>query len=233
MSDETEKPADSANYDRGGSGEGQPVAGQPQDRPTTQAGSSGVRSVRIVVAEDEPLIRLDLCETLAEEGYAVIGEAGDGQEAIDLVRAAAPDVAILDIKMPNVDGLEAARTIIAERLSAVVILTAFSQRDLVEQARDAGVLAYLVKPFNRDELVPAIELAIARFKELSALSDQTELLTEQLATRKVVDRAKGTLMDDHGLSEQESFRFLQKTAMTNRTSMRSVAEKVLDGSLKP
>lgn len=189
--------------------------------------------VRIVVAEDEPLIRLDLCETLSEEGYSVIGEAGDGQEAIDLVRAAGPDVAILDIKMPNVDGLEAARTIIGERLAAVVILTAFSQRDLVEQARDAGALAYLVKPYNRNELVPAIELAIARFKELSALSEQTEVLTEQLETRKIVDRAKGLLMDGHSLTEQESFRFLQKTAMTNRTSMRAIAEKVIDGSLKP
>lgn len=188
-------------------------------------------TTRVVIAEDEPLIRLDLAESLAEEGYDVVGEAGDGAEALALVREHKPDVAILDIKMPNVDGLTAARDIVAERLSAVVILTAFSQRELVEQARDAGALNYLVKPFQGRELVPAIELAIARFRELVALSDQAELLTDQLETRKVVDRAKGRLMDSGGMSEQDAFRYLQKTAMTSRLSMREVATKVIEGQL--
>lgn len=188
-------------------------------------------TVRIVIAEDEPLIRLDLAESLTEEGYDVVGEAGDGAEALSLVREHKPDVAILDIKMPNVDGLTAARDIVAERLSAVVILTAFSQRELVEQARDAGALNYLVKPFQSKELVPAIELAIARFRELVALSDQADLLTDQLETRKVVDRAKGRLMDKEGMSEQDAFRYLQKTAMTSRSSMRDVATQVIEGAL--
>ncbi len=186
-----------------------------------------------MIAEDEPLIRLDLRESLEEEGYEVVGEAGDGAAAVTLVRDLEPDVAILDIKMPGVDGLAAARDIVAERLSAVVILTAFSQRELIEQARDAGALNYLVKPYRRQELVPAIELAIARFRDLVALSDQTDLLAEQLETRKIVDRAKGQLMDQHGQSEQEAFRYLQKTAMSLRSTMRDVASKVIDGELAP
>lgn len=190
-------------------------------------------SYRVVVAEDEPLIRLDLCESLAEEGYDVIGEAGDGAEALDLVREHKPDVAILDIKMPNVDGLTAAREILGDRLSAVVILTAFSQRDLVEQARDAGVLSYMVKPFRSKELVPAIELAIARFREIVAVTDQVESLSDQLETRKVIDRAKGRLMDEGNLSEQDAFRFLQKTAMSSRSSMKEVAGQVIAGELTP
>lgn len=188
---------------------------------------------RVVIAEDEPLIRLDLRESLIEEGYDVVGEAGDGAEALRLVRDLQPDVAILDIKMPNVDGLTAAREIVGERLAAVVILTAFSQRELVEQARDAGALHYMVKPFQRRELVPAIELAIARFREIVALSTQTEVLSEQLENRKVIDRAKGRLMDQHGMTEQDAFRFLQKTAMATRSSMRDVADKVIDGDLTP
>ncbi len=189
--------------------------------------------IRIVIAEDEPLIRLDLRESLEEEGYAVVGEAGDGAEAVELVRQHRPDLAILDIKMPGVDGLAAARDIVGERLAAVIILTAFSQRELIEQARDAGALHYLVKPFERRELIPAIELAIARFRELVALSDQTEALADQLETRKAVDRAKGKLMDTAGMSEQDAFRFLQTTAMGSRSSMRDIATKVIEGELQP
>jgi response regulator NasT len=189
--------------------------------------------VRVVIAEDEPLIRLDLRETLVDEGYDVVGEAADGAQAVSMVRELQPDIAILDIKMPGVDGLVAARDIVGDRLAAVVILTAFSQRELVEQARDAGALNYLIKPYQPQELVAAIELAIARFREMVALSQQAESLEDQLETRKVVDRAKGRLMDQAGLSEQESFRFLQTTAMSTRSSMRNVAEQVLSGDITP
>jgi AmiR/NasT family two-component response regulator len=190
-------------------------------------------TVRLVIAEDEAIIRLDLKESLIEEGYEVVGEAGDGARAIELVRELRPDVVILDIKMPGTDGLTAAKVIIEERLAAVVVLTAFSQRELIEQARDAGALAYVVKPFHRNELVPAIELARARFRELVALSEQAESLEEQLESRKRVDRAKGVLMDQHGLSESEAFRFVQTTAMGSRTSMKDVAAKIIDGELTP
>ena len=155
---------------------------------------------RVVIAEDEAIIRLDLKETLEEEGYEVVGETGRGDEAVELVRDLAPDLAILDIKMPGLDGLAAAREISAERQAAVLILTAFCQRDLIEQARDAGALAYLVKPFQRSELIPAVEVALGRFREMQALFDQNSSLEEQLETRKVVDRAKGLLMDGHGLT---------------------------------
>lgn len=188
---------------------------------------------RLVLAEDEPIIRLDLRETLEEEGYEIVGEAGDGARAIELVRELRPDVAILDIKMPGTDGLAAAKVIITERLAAVVILTAFSQRELVEQARDAGALAYVVKPFHGAELVPAIELAKARFNEAVALAEQAESLADQLETRKIVDRAKGVLMDTHGLGEGDAFRFIQTTAMSTRSAMKEVAEQVIAGTLTP
>ncbi|MEZ5343416.1 MAG: response regulator [Acidimicrobiales bacterium] len=188
---------------------------------------------RVVIAEDEALIRLDLKESLIEEGYDVVGEAADGEQALRLVAELNPDVAILDIKMPGTDGLVAAKEIISKRQCAVVILTAFSQRDLIEQARDAGALAYVVKPFHRNELVPAIELAVARFRELTALASQAEALTDQLETRKLVDRAKGRLMDQHAMSEHESFRFVQQGAMSSRMSMREVAERILSGELTP
>jgi response regulator NasT len=188
---------------------------------------------RVVIAEDEAIIRLDLKETLEEEGYEVVGETGRGDEAVALVRELQPEIAILDIKMPGIDGLTAARQITADQLCAVLVLTAFSQRDLVEQARDSGALAYLVKPFQRSDLVPAIELAVGRFRELRALTEQTKSLEEQLETRKVVDRAKGILMDAHGLTEADAFAFIQKSAMGDRTTMRAVADAILAGTLKP
>ena len=190
-------------------------------------------TIRVVVAEDEAIIRLDLKETLQEEGYEVVGETGRGDEAVQLVRDLAPDVAILDIKMPGLDGLSAAREIAGERLAAVLILTAFSQRDLIEQARDAGALAYLVKPFQRSELVPAVELAIGRFQEIRALHEQAASLEERLEARKVVDRAKGLLMDRHGMTEHDAFSFIQKRAMRDRVTMRAVGDLVIAGELTP
>ncbi|HWJ64508.1 MAG TPA: response regulator [Acidimicrobiales bacterium] len=188
---------------------------------------------RVVIAEDEAIIRLDLKETLEEEGYEVVAETGRGDEAVELVREHNPDVAILDIKMPGLDGLSAAREIAGERRAAVLILTAFSQRDLIERARDAGALAYLVKPFQKADLFPAIEVALGRFQELKALHDQATSLEEQLETRKVVDRAKGQLMDRGGLTEAAAFAFIQKTAMAERQTMKAVAQRVLDGELTP
>jgi response regulator NasT len=189
--------------------------------------------VRVVIAEDEAIIRLDLKEILEEEGYEVVGETGRGDEAVELVKEHSPDVAILDIKMPGLDGLSAAREIAGERRAAVLILTAFSQRDLVEQARDAGTLGYLVKPFQRTELVPAIEVALGRFRESQVLHDQVSNLEDQLETRKLVDRAKGMLMDAHSLSETDAFAFLQKTAMQERRTMKAIAEQVLSGDRVP
>lgn len=187
----------------------------------------------VLIAEDEAIIRLDLKETLVEEGYDVIGETGRGDEAVDLTRELRPDVVILDVKMPGMDGLEAARRINEERLAATLILTAFSQRELITQARDAGALAYLVKPFNRADLVPAIEVALGRYAELRALHEQAETLEDRLATRKLLDRAKGRLMDVQGMSEQDSFRFIQTTAMQERATMAAVAQRIIDGELTP
>ena len=189
--------------------------------------------LRVVIAEDEAIIRMDLRETLQEEGYEVVGETGRGDTVVDLVRTTTPDLAILDIKMPGADGLDAARTINAERLCGVLMLTAFSQREVVEEARDAGALAFLVKPFQKSELVPAIEVAMGRFKELTALAGDVDALEEQLESRKVIDRAKGVLMDEVAMSEQDAFAFVQKTAMSERTRMRDVADRILDGSLRP
>ncbi len=190
-------------------------------------------ATRVVIAEDEAIIRLDLKETLEEEGYDVVGETSRGDEAVRLVHELEPDLAILDIKMPGMDGLAAAREIAGERRAAVLILTAFSQRDLIEQARDAGALAYLIKPFQRSELIPAVEVALGRFKEIQALHDERASLEEQLETRKVVDRAKGMLMDEHGLSESEAFGWVQRRAMTDRTTMRAVAGQVLAREIAP
>jgi AmiR/NasT family two-component response regulator len=188
---------------------------------------------RVVIAEDEALIRLDLRETLEEEGYQVVAETSRGDEVVELVRQHRPDLAILDIKMPGGDGLSAAAEITADRLAAVLVLTAFSQRELIDRAREAGALAYLVKPFQRNDLVPAMELAIGRFEEMKALEDENKDLEERLETRKVVDRAKGKLMDELDMKENDAFRWVQRRAMDERTSMRDVAQRVLNGSLRP
>ena len=190
-------------------------------------------TIRVVIAEDEAIIRMDLRETLEEEGYEVVGETGRGDEVVDLVRNLQPDLAVLDVKMPGADGLSAAATITEEKLCAVLMLTAFSQREVIEQARDAGALAFLVKPFQRSDLVPAIEVAIGRFRELRDLTGEIDALGEQLATRKIVDRAKGILIDECALSEADAFSFIQRTAMTERVRMRDVADRIIDGELRP
>jgi two-component system, response regulator PdtaR len=195
---------------------------------------------RVVIAEDEAIIRLDLKEILEAEGYEVVGETGRGDEAVELVARHEPDVAILDIKMPGIDGIEAARRISADHRVAVLILTAFSQRNLIEEARDAGVAAYLVKPFQRGELVPAIAVATARFEEYRAIEDEHTRLSEavpthedKLKTRQMVDRAKGVLMDGHGMDEAVAFSFIQRTAMDRRVRMQQVAQEIIDGTLTP
>ncbi|GAA3438511.1 ANTAR domain-containing response regulator [Kutzneria kofuensis] len=198
---------------------------QPAAEAQTQATAP---QRRVLVAEDEALIRLDLVEMLREEGYQVVGEAGDGEEAIKLAGELRPDLVILDVKMPKMDGIEAASVIAKERIAPVVILTAFSQRDLVERARDAGAMAYLVKPFAKRDLVPAVELAMSRFSELQALENEVASLTDRLETRKVIERAKGLLMSAQGLTEPEAFRWIQRTAMDRRTTMKAVAEAVVD-----
>ena len=187
--------------------------------------------VRIVIAEDEALIRLDLKETLEAEGYEVVGAVGRGDEAVELVKELHPDLAILDIKMPGMDGIAAAREITATRRAAVLILTAFSQRDLVEQATDAGAFSYLVKPFQTADLIPAIEVALGRFADRRALEAEVEGTKERLETRRVVERAKGLLMDREKLSEADAFSYIQKTAMKHRAKMRNVAQQIIDGTL--
>jgi response regulator NasT len=188
---------------------------------------------RVVVAEDEGLIRLDLVEMLREEGYDVVGEATDGQQAIELAEKHKPDLVILDIKMPVLDGITAAERIADARIAPVVILTAFSQRELVERARDAGAMAYLVKPFTKADLIPAIEIAVSRYAEVSALEIEVDDLTERLETRKLVERAKGLLQTDHGMTEPAAFRWIQKTSMDKRLSMRAVADAVIAGDEGP
>jgi two-component system, response regulator PdtaR len=190
-------------------------------------------ATRILIAEDEAIIRLDLKETLEEEGYEVVGAVGRGDEAVALVRELSPDLAILDIKMPGMDGIAAAKEIAGNRRAAVLILTAFSQRDLVEQATAAGAIGYLVKPFQKSDLIPAIEVAMARFRDVKALEAEVETAKEQLTTRRIVERAKGLLMDRHRMTEADAFNYLQQTAMRERSKMRAIAERVLDGSLTP
>jgi response regulator NasT len=192
---------------------------------------AGAERRRVLIAEDEALIRLDLREMLVEEGYDVVGEAGDGETAVRLTEETKPDLVILDIKMPIMDGLAAAEKIAGARLAPVVILTAFSQRELVERARAAGAMAYLVKPFQKSDLVPAIEIALSRFAELSALEAEVASLVERLETRKMVERAKGQLMAAYSMSEPQAFKWIQRTAMDHRLTMREVAERIVAETL--
>ena len=194
----------------------------------TSSTDSGTSPRRVVIAEDEALIRLDLAEMLREEGYDVVGEAADGQEAVELAESMKPDLVIMDVKMPRRDGLDAAAEIAAKRIAPIVILTAFSQRELVEKARDAGAMAYLVKPFSASDLVPAIELAVSRFAEITSLEREVADLGERLNTRKLVERAKGLLQVRHGMTEPEAFAWMQRAAMDRRTTMKRVAEVVLE-----
>jgi AmiR/NasT family two-component response regulator len=196
------------------------VASQPVADPAPK---------RVLIAEDEALIRLDLREMLQEEGYEVVGEAADGEQAVTLATELIPDLVICDVKMPKMDGITAAAQIASKRIAPVVILTAFSQRDLIERARDAGAMAYLVKPFQKRDLFPAIEMATSRFAEIRALESEVTNLRERLEARKLIERAKGVLMSEHRMSEPEAFRWIQRAAMDNRTSMRAVAELVLSG----
>jgi len=184
-------------------------------------------ALRVVIAEDEALIRMDLAEMLVDEGYDVVGQAGDGAEAIRLAETLRPDLVVLDVQMPILDGISAAERIAEQRIAPVVILTAFSQRDLVERARDAGAMAYVVKPFSAHDLVPAIEMAVSRFAEMHALEAEVADLTERLETRKSVERAKSILQEQLGLGEVDAFRWIQKTAMDLRLSMRQVADGVI------
>ncbi|MFH8371311.1 ANTAR domain-containing response regulator [Streptomyces sp. NPDC018031] len=185
-------------------------------------------TTRVVIAEDEALIRLDLKEMLEEEGYTVVGEAGDGETAVALAQEHRPDLVIMDVKMPVLDGISAAERIAADSIAPVLMLTAFSQRELVERARDAGAMAYLVKPFSKSDVVPAIEMAVSRFAELKALEKEVADLAQRLETRKLVDRAKSILQTQYGLTEPAAFRWIQKTSMDRRLSMQQVAEAVIE-----
>lgn len=184
-------------------------------------------SLRIVIADDEPIIRMDLRRTLENMGHVVVGEAGDGQQALEITKELKPDIAILDIKMPTMDGIDAAKLISTEAIAPVLLLTAYSQRDLVERARDAGVFAYLVKPFRELDLMPAIEIAIDRFAEFAELDREVTDLENKLEARKTVDRAKGILMDQYGLKEQDAFRRIQVQSMNTRKTMREIAEAII------
>lgn len=202
-------------------------------RPSTDPAQSAAPSpaTRVVIAEDEALIRLDLKEMLEEEGYDIVGEAADGEQAIELAQELLPDLVICDVKMPKLDGIAAASRIAEQRIAPVVILTAFSQRDLIERARDAGAMAYLVKPFQKKDLLPAIEMATSRFGEIKALEAEVGDLQGRLDARKVIERAKGMLQADQGMTEPEAFRWIQRSAMDQRTSMKAVAELVVAAQL--
>lgn len=189
---------------------------------------SEVKRLQVLVAEDETLIRLDIVEILNGAGYEVVGEAENGERAVELARELRPELVVMDVKMPVMDGITAAKTIAEEKIAPVVMLTAFSQRDLVESAREAGAMAYVVKPFGENDLIPAIEIAAARFEELRALEEEVSSLAEQFETRKLVDRAKALLISTMGLSEPQAFRWIQKTSMDRRLTMREVSETVVD-----
>ena len=182
---------------------------------------------RVIIADDESLVRVDLREALTELGYLVVGDVGDGQSAVNMARELDPDVVVMDIKMPGLDGIEAARVLTQEKIAPVVLLTAYSQRELIDRAKEAGVVGYLVKPFRETDLTPAIELAMARFSEFRALEEEVDNLAEALETRKKVERAKGILMDQHGLTETEAFRKIQKMSMNTRRPMKEVAEAII------
>lgn len=205
-----------------------PESPQPVDASDDDKSHVPPLTTRVVIAEDEALIRLDLKEMLEEEGYSVVGEVGDGQQAVELAREHKPDLVILDVKMPVLDGISAAEKIAEESIAPVLMLTAFSQRDLVERARDAGAMAYLVKPFSKSDVVPAIEMAVSRFAELKALEGEVADLSQRLETRKLVDRAKSILQTDYGLSEPAAFRWIQKTSMDRRLSMQQLAEALIE-----
>lgn len=196
---------------------------------TTENASTESRPVRrVVVAEDESVIRLDIVEMLREVGYDVVGEAADGESAVHLADELRPDLVVMDIKMPKLDGISAAEQIAKARIAPVVLLTAFSQKELVDRARDAGAMAYVVKPFTSADLVPALEIALSRHAEITALESEIADLTDRFETRKLVERAKSLLISNMGLSEPEAFRWIQKTSMDRRLTMREVAETVLD-----
>jgi two-component system, response regulator PdtaR len=186
-----------------------------------------MESLRIVIADDEPIIRLDLRKTLENMGHQVVGEAGDGAKAVEMARDFKPDIVILDIKMPEMDGIDAAKVVTTEGIAPVLLLTAYSQKDLVDRAKDAGVFAYLVKPFKEADLLPAMEIAISRYEEFIELENEVSDLENKLDTRKAVDRAKGILMDQYGLKEQEAFRRIQVQSMNTRKSMREIAEAII------
>lgn len=194
----------------------------------SEEGAPVSRVRTVIVAEDESLIRMDVIETLKDNGFTVVGEAGDGEKAVELAREHQPDVVVMDVKMPLLDGISAAEILSKEKICPVVLLTAFSQRELVERATEAGALAYVVKPFGPNDLIPAIEIALSRYQQLTALEDEVADLADRLETRKVLDRAKGILNDTMGLTEPEAFRWIQKASMDRRLTMREVAQTVVD-----
>ncbi|WP_424321731.1 ANTAR domain-containing response regulator [Kocuria tytonicola] len=206
----------------------EPAAPEPTSEQTlVDAGASGAAPRTVVVAEDEALIRMDIVEMLEDAGYRVLAQAENGEQAVALTTEHRPDLVLMDVKMPVMDGITAAEQIAAQRIAPVVLLTAFSQRELVERAREAGAMAYVVKPFTVDDVVPAIEIALSRFEEIAALENEVADLKEQFATRKLVERAKSLLQTKMGLSEPEAFRWIQKTSMDRRLSMREVAEAII------
>lgn len=211
-----------------------PVPTPPSAAPEASAGSvEGGTGRTVVVAEDEALIRLDVVEMLTEAGYRVVGEAGDGEQAVKLAEELRPDLVVMDVKMPVLDGISAAERIVAARIAPVVLLTAFSQQELVERARDAGAMAYVVKPFGAADLLPALEIAVSRHAQILGLEAEVADLAERFETRKLVDRAKGVLQTAYGLTEPEAFRWIQKTSMDKRLTMREVASAVIASADAP